>query len=73
MRKKDATWHLQVTYIAWLVAFHAWKVVELRPAKVRVEFYPRETRLLRADRLFGEKAASGSAQRKRRFSGAGAV
>ena len=31
MRKKDATWHLQVTYIAWLVAFHAWKVVEPRP------------------------------------------
>ena len=31
VRKKDATWHLQVTYIAWLVAFHAWKVVEPRP------------------------------------------
>jgi hypothetical protein len=32
MRTKDATWHLQrVTYIAWLVAFLAWKVVEPRP------------------------------------------
>ena len=32
MRTKDATWHLQrVTYIAWLVAFLAWMVVEPRP------------------------------------------
>ena len=29
--QKGRTWHLQVTYIAWLVAFHAWKVVEPRP------------------------------------------
>ena len=39
LRKKDATWHLgflQVTYIAWMVAFHASKVVEPRPIGVSI-------------------------------------